>query len=955
MEENHEKTPLILIVDDVPKNLQLLGSILFNAGYKITLAQSAARALEIVENALPDLILSDVIMPEMDGFELCRRLKNTETTREIPVIFLTAKTGSEEIVKGFRSGGVDYVTKPFNRTELLARVRTHLELKRSKTELKEKSEKLKKMDMAKSRFFANLSHEFRTPLTLIMGPLEQMLSENHEKTVKDNVRLMLRNARQLLNLINQMLELAKFEDGKAQLGASPQNIVPFVKSIVMCFESLAAQNNVSLIFHETETDMTVYFDSEKLEKIVSNLLSNAFKYTPAHEEITVSLKNIPTGNRFPSGGAEISVRDTGSGIPPDRLSHIFDRFFRVEGGAGGENGQKGAGMGLALAKELVELHHGEIDVQSRRSEDIEHGTEFIVRLPMGNRHLQPGEITEIGEPFKPSTGSTLYADEDEADEDVEQEDAMESREEEDPMVLVVDDSPDVRKYIKNVLEPRFKIMEAADGREGILRAREFIPDLIVSDLLMPGIDGYELCRTLKNDVLTSHIPIILLTARVSEDSELEGFETGADDYITKPVNITMLTARLRNLLDLRRQLQLERKNRMTLQPEEIPVSPMDDKFYKKLQETVETHLSDPDFNAEALGRILGMSQTTLYRKIHGLTGKTPLIFIRTYRLKRAFQLLGTREVSVSRVAGKVGFANRSYFAKCFKEQFNHLPSELLALEESGANDNETFLPGSGKVPRALRGQETILVVEDNDDARRYIRESLEPGYRVVEAADGGEGISRAVEVLPDLIVSDVMMPGTDGFELCRVVKKDVRTSHIPVILLTAKASDESKILALETGADDYITKPFNTGILRARIKNLIQLRSHLQKKRSREMELLPSLISGTKIDRDFMKELNGIIRENLSDSDFNVDLLAKKLYMSSTTLYRKILALTGEVPSAYIRSYRLRRAAKLLKDNFGSVTEVAFEVGFTSRAYFTQCFKDKFHQLPSVYMAAKSL
>jgi YesN/AraC family two-component response regulator len=209
-----------------------------------------------------------------------------------------------------------------------------------------------------------------------------------------------------------------------------------------------------------------------------------------------------------------------------------------------------------------------------------------------------------------------------------------------------------------------------------------------------------------------------------------------------------------------------------------------------------------------------------------------------------------------------------------------------------------------------------------------------------------------MEILPDLIISDIMMPGTDGFELCRVLKKDVRTSHIPIVLLTAKASEESKIRGLEIGADDYITKPFNTDILRARMKNLIRLRSHLQKKRNREMTMLPVKLSESDMDREFMKELNAVIKKNLDDPEFNVEQLAKKLYMSSATVYRKIQALSGEIPSEYIRSCRLRRAAQLLKSNFGSVTEVAFEVGFTSRAYFTRRFKEIFHQLPSVYMAA---
>jgi DNA-binding response OmpR family regulator/signal transduction histidine kinase len=849
------------------------------------------------------------------------------------------------------------------------------EIEEKNLQLEEQSEQLKELDEAKSRFFANISHEFRTPLTLIMGPLEQILSRNSEKEIKGKANLMLRNSRRLLNLINQLLELARLDSGKMKLEASGQNIVPFLRRNVMCFESLAEQNKVELIFMSKEDDIPLYFDPEKLEKIITNLLSNAFKYTPTQGTIAVTVQKDPGTGGFPSGCVEISVRDTGTGIPENQLQQIFDRFHRVEGSH--EHKQKGSGIGLALTRELVELHHGQIEVQSSCREDHSRGTEFILRLPLGKEHLQPEEITaavdpgknsqlqELNEPGKPLPAH-LYPDTPE--EEQENEEALESlpvvsvseprkEKEEKPFILVVDDNADVRIYIKSALEPCFNVVEAADGNEGILRAKEIIPDLIVSDVMMPEADGYELCRTLKNDILTSHIPIILLTAKVSEQSELEGLATGADDYITKPFSTTLLKVRARNLIDLRRQLQLVRSNSMRLQPEQIPVSPIDDEFYKTLQDTVETHLSDPDFNAEALGRELQMSQATLWRKINALTGKTPLVFMRSHRLKRAAQLLSSSAVSVSEAADKVGFADRSYFSKCFKEQFNRLPSEFLPSGRTGPNDEEVHVdtvPAETNSPTgaAKQDKEVILVVEDNDDARNYIRESLEPEYQVVEAADGSEGIARAMEIIPDLVISDIMMPNTDGHELCRVLKKDVRTSHIPVVLLTAKASEESKIMGLETGADDYIIKPFNTDILITRIKNLIRLRSHLQKQRNREMTMLPAKISESQIDREFIKELNAVIKQNLVDPEFNVEQLAKKLYMSSATLYRKIQALSGEIPSEYIRSFRLQRAAQLFKQNFGSITEVAFEVGFNSRAYFTRCFKEKFHQLPSVFMAA---
>lgn len=847
-------------------------------------------------------------------------------------------------------------------------------------QLLEQAEKLKELDEAKSRFFANISHEFRTPLTLIMGPLEKRLSMSTDNRDSQEIGMMLRNSRRLLNLINQLLELARLDSGKMKLEVSPQNIVPFLKNIVICFESLAAHNKVDLIFQKQEEDITVYFDPEKLEKIMTNLLSNAFNYTPAGGKVAVSVRGSETNERFPAGCVEITVRDTGAGIPRDRLPHIFDRFYRGE--AVHEYKGKGSGIGLALTKELVELHHGEIEAQSSCRDDDSRGSEFLLRLPMGEGHLEPGDIVTIKsfeqpftkggwqpQPIRPPAGPPEViepTDEPEEPGEIEEVAAtmdVENEKEEKVLVLVVEDNADVRAYIKSSLEPQFKVLEAVDGKQGIQRAKEIIPDIIISDVMMPGVDGFQLCREIKNDILTCHIPVILLTAKVSEDSILRGLETGADDYITKPFSTVLLEARVRNLVDLRRRLQLESKNRMAFQPWEIAVSPLDDEFYKKLQEVIENNIADPDFGVEALCRGLGMSQATLYRKLQAMTGKSPTLFLRTFRMKRAAQLLRIGTGSIAEIAGRVGFVDRSYFARCFKEQFQCLPSDIQSPGVSGPVEEieagEKFYGGSRgavfqKSPPGGRGQETILLVEDSEDARDYIRGSLEPDYHIVEAVDGNEGLARAMEVIPDLIISDIMMPGMDGYELCRVLKQDIRSSHIPIILLTARAEEESRIRGLETGADDYITKPFNTRILRARIKNLIQLRSDLQEKRNREMALLPVKISEPEMDREFMKELNAVIEQNLEDPDFNVEQLAKKLYMSSATLYRKIQALSGEIPSGYIRSYRLRRAAQLFKENFGSVTEVAFEVGFTSRTYFTKCFKEQYHRLPSVYMSAEA-
>ena len=275
---------------------------------------------------------------------------------------------------------------------------------------------------------------------------------------------------------------------------------------------------------------------------------------------------------------------------------------------------------------------------------------------------------------------------------------------------------------------------------------------------------------------------------------------------------------------------------------------------------------------------------------------------------------------------------------------------MLTGSENGEQDNDE--PGVVETPD--REKPDILVVEDHVDVRKYICEQLQTEYNVIEAVDGKEGIEKAKEIIPDLIVSDIMMPRVDGYELCRELKKDIKTSHVPIILLTAKASEESIVQGLETGVDDYITKPFNSKILAIRIKNLIELRRQLQQKIQKQMLLQPAEIAVSSMDREFIKELQEIIEKNLSDPEFHVEALCKKLYLNRVTLFRKVKALTGEPPTEFIRSYRLKRAAQLLRDNFGNVSEVAIEVGFSNLGYFTRCFKEKFHQLPSSYQVSES-
>ena len=568
------------------------------------------------------------------------------------------------------------------RLEEIVKERTK-EINEKSRQLEEQSEKLKEMDKAKSRFFANISHEFRTPLTLIIGPLEQLLSNGKDKGQQRKLNLMLKNSQRLLTLINQLLELSKFESGKMKLQASRQNIVPLLRGILASFESVTIKNELDLTFRvkDEAKNISLYFDPEKLEDIIFNLLSNAVKFTPPGGRITVEVaQDHADESAFPSGSVTISVSDTGPGIPRDQLGHIFDRFYQSDSTY--EHHRKGSGIGLTIAKELVALHRGRIDVHSHEGK----GTEFIFRLPMGKEHLEPGEIVELpGTKSAQKDGTKagimeipgMETPETAAIEEGERFDAETLGKN---IILVVEDNSEARDYIRESLEPQYMIMEAANGEEGIHKARELIPDLIISDIMMPDSDGYELCRVLKNDINTCHIPIILLTAKAAEEDILQGLETGADDYITKPFNTRILCARIKNLIDLRSSAQQTLNREMTLQPVKMSISQLDKRFLRKLKKAIDENLSDPDFNIEQLCKKMEMSQPTLYRKIHALSGESPTEFIRTCRLKRGAELLKGKSLTVLEVALEVGFSSANYFTKCFKKKFHQLPTTFKETE-----------------------------------------------------------------------------------------------------------------------------------------------------------------------------------------------------------------------------------------------------------------------------------
>ena len=526
-------------------------------------------------------------------------------------------------------------------------------------------EKLQELDRMKSRFFANISHEFRTPLTLILGPIKKALSKIKEDDIKHDLILIRRNARRLENLINQLLDLSKLESGKLKLKAREDDIVIFVKNHVQLFESVAKEKRIELRFSADEKIIFLHFDPDKMGKIIVNLVSNAFKYTPENGRIEVSITEELSN-------VAISITDTGPGIPPDKIQYIFDRFYQADETYNKD--QEGTGIGLALTKELVELHHGDIKIESKAGK----GTMFRVLLPLGSEHFKDDEIDSslTVDGRIPLDWSPVLAD---GPDSKPMGGISEASLETDPrpVLLVVEDNNDLRKYIRDCLIESYQVVEAMNGLDGLDKAIEMIPDLVVSDVMMPEMDGYELCEKLKTNECTSHIPVILLTARASMESRIEGLETGADDFITKPFDVEELQVRIKNLILQRSKLKeiILRNIGAIGQLTDRGLSSVDQKFLKKAVEVVENNISDAEFSVVTFAENMSLSRVQLHRKLRALVEQPASDFIRTIRLNRAALLLREKAGNIAEIAYDVGFTNPSYFSECFRKQFGKLPSE----------------------------------------------------------------------------------------------------------------------------------------------------------------------------------------------------------------------------------------------------------------------------------------
>lgn len=526
------------------------------------------------------------------------------------------------------------------------------QLEEQRDQLIQLSHQLEEATHAKLVFFTNISHDFRTPLTLVADPVEHLLADD---TLNEDQRKMLsliqRNVNILLRLVNQILDFRKYENGKMEFTPVPLDLLASFEGWNESFQEIARKKHIRFSFDSMpDADYRTLADVEKLERIYFNLLSNAFKFTPENGKITVRLSSwMKDGQPW----LRFTVANSGTMISAEHIRSIFDRFYKID------MYHTGSGIGLALVKAFVDLHRGLIAVES----DEKQGTLFTIDLPKGDTPVPEQELI----PATPLPTDAVWT--------AEEEDHEMLYDSSKPTVLIIDDNADIRSYVQGLLQADYTVVEAADGSEGIKKAMRFVPDLIISDVMMPGIDGIECCRRLKSEQQTCHIPVILLTACSLDEQRIQGYDGGADSYISKPFSSPLLLARVRNLIDSHRRLKQFFGDRQTLAKEDV--CDMDKDFVERFKGLIEAKMSDSGLNVEDLGKDMGLSRVQLYRKIKSLTNYSPNELLRIARLKKAFSLLASSDMTIAEVGYEVGFSSPSYFAKCYKEEFGESPTDFL--------------------------------------------------------------------------------------------------------------------------------------------------------------------------------------------------------------------------------------------------------------------------------------
>ncbi len=516
------------------------------------------------------------------------------------------------------------------------------------------------MHQVQLQFFTNISHELRTPLTLILGPLEDVLSSPKlQFSVKVQLEMVKKNAMRLLRLVNQLMDFRKIEEAKMKLRASENNITEFVTEITNAFTATAAKKKISYRIDSNDSNLKVWFDVNMLDKILFNILSNAFKYTNNHGSINVSvIKDKSNKNVI------IKIEDSGIGMGPETLDHAFDLFYQ-----GNEGTYKGTGLGLALSKELITLHHGSIKIKSEKWK----GASFEINLPLGKEHLQETELEKEATPYEFNyEDAKIYINETEVLKPITPENISTTTK--DQSILVIEDNPEIRMFIKNQLCKHYEVIEAENGNAGLNLAYEIVPDIIISDILLPGKDGMVITEILKNDIRTSHIPIIILTAKGSMEQQIEGLKLNADAYIVKPFNIQYLEENIRSLLKNREALKGHYTSELPNESSRnSSAKKIDRKFINEFSSIIENNIANEDFSVNDICTALGISRVQLYRKVKAILGYNIHEHILDVRMQKAKYLLLNEDLSIAEISYKVGFSSQAYFATVFKSKFSVTP------------------------------------------------------------------------------------------------------------------------------------------------------------------------------------------------------------------------------------------------------------------------------------------
>ncbi|MBO9202599.1 MULTISPECIES: hybrid sensor histidine kinase/response regulator transcription factor [Niastella] len=556
----------------------------------------------------------------------------------------------------------------YSRYRGIRRLKKKFALEQERHEVK----RIQELDRMKLKFLTNLSHDFRTPISLIMGPVDQLIEDEGSPGKLEKMNMIRRNARRLLNLVNQLLDFRKMEEHELKLQLSKGEFVSFLKEVTDSFRDMSERKNIRFTFKACIDRLDADFDRDKMERILFNLLSNAFKFTLGGGHITVDLQKAESSDDQEYTWVSINVIDTGIGIPADKKDLIFDRFFQNATSTAILN--QGSGIGLSITKEFIKLHGGTISVESEPGK----GCAFTIRIPLKCVQETVSTDQPVNQPKPEAANNGLNV-----SPIMREENSMNDL----LSVLLVEDNDDFRFYLKDNLRKKYNVIEAANGKEGWQKALFNHPHLIVSDISMPEMDGIDLIKKIKSDKRTSHIPVILLTAMTGQEQQIKGLETGANDYITKPFNFEVLNAKIKNLLDLKSTMQSTYSRQIKLTAAEPVVESAEEKLLIEIASYLESNLTNPQLSVENLSKQFGMSRSTFYNKLLELTGQTPVEYIRSFRLDRAAALMEKSTMTISEISYQVGFTTSNYFAKSFKNKFHMLPSEFIAqFRKADANN-----------------------------------------------------------------------------------------------------------------------------------------------------------------------------------------------------------------------------------------------------------------------------